>query len=324
MWFNGVIFLSIIFFYCVEIIAFFAPQNRMTFEKSLCSDTIKSCESLHDFFKKQNISISFTNDVYVIEFCNQTKAIFKPAKDEDVWYAYAEVAAYKASLWLGFPCVPPTILRDINDAWGSVQLYVQGDHDLVVNDLEQEAVYKIFCFIFGQWDVCKSNRLVYKDKKDLILVAIDNANIADRQKCKYGEHPYVCVWAKDDNFYDNEPFSFDARMQFINPTQQELYDFFISFIPVWKAKRLSIRLSKRAVVVCIKHHDTLWLQALENEIPFSGMVPSWCLKKISALDKQAVKSFFADAPEGLFSDAFFDDIIDRQKQVLAYFKNRQE
>ncbi len=319
---NKVFFLCAILFLIGQETKSFLQENAFI-EKALCNDNIKSIESLHDFFKRQNISIPFTNDVYLIEFCNQANAIFKPAKDEDVRYAYAEVAAYKASLWLEFPCVPPTVLREVDDAWGSVQLYIQGDHDLVMNDLEQEAVYKIFCFIFGQWDVCKSNRLVYKNKEELILVAIDNANIADRQKCKYGEHPYVCVWAKDDNFYDDVPFSFNNRIQFDNPTQEELYVFFVSFMPVWKAKRLSIRLSKRAVVSCIKHYDTLWLQALENELPFSDMIPSWCLKKISALDKQAVKSFFADAPEGLFSDAFFDDIIDRQKQVLAYFyKNK--
>lgn len=319
---NKIFFLCTFLFLIDQETNCFLKENTF-FEKTLCCSQIENCERLQDFFGRQNISIPFTNDVYLMQFCNQINAIFKPAKDEDVRYAYAEVAAYKASLWLGFPCVPPTVLRQIDDVWGSVQLYIQGDHDLVMNDLEQEAAYKIFCFIFGQWDVCKSNRLVYKNKENQILVAIDNANIADRQKCRYGEHPYICVWAKDDNFYDDAFFSFDNRIQFENPTQEELYDFFISFMPAWKAKRLSTRLSKRSIVSCIKHYDTLWLQALENELPFSDMIPSWCLKKISALNKQAVKSFFADAPEGLFADAFFDDIIDRQRQVLAYFyKNK--
>ncbi len=51
------------------------------------------------------------------------KAVFKSFPLDDQKDAIAEVAAYKASMFLGFPYVPPpTVLREVNKMKGSLQL----------------------------------------------------------------------------------------------------------------------------------------------------------------------------------------------------------
>lgn len=292
--------------------------------RMLQSEHIAEVETLESFFEREGRAVQFTNEVHLVQFCNGQKAVFKPVEEDDIRYAYAEVAAYNASQWLGFPFVPPTVLRTVNGAWGSLQWYVHGESEISFLDPEQEAAYKIFGFIFGQWDLCSSNQLIYKDEQGLYLVAIDNANIADRQKSIYGQHPYVCLWAKNKDFHDNEPFPFQKTTLFVDPQQSELYDFFVQVLPIWMSRRVSERLSKRKRVSCIKHYDSVWLQSLNNDLPFAETVPDDVFCKVADLDAERIRSFFVDAPEGVFSQAFFDDIIDRQKQVIAFVNKKKE
>ncbi len=78
-----------------------------------------------------------SNYVYLAQLCADEKqfaAVYKPRKGESPLWDFAdgtlckrEVAAYELSRLLGWPVVPPTVLRDGPQGPGSVQVYVAHD-----------------------------------------------------------------------------------------------------------------------------------------------------------------------------------------------------
>ncbi len=79
-----------------------------------------------------------SNYVYVAQMCAdggaQFAAVYKPLRGENPLWDFPdgelykrEAAAYELSRLLGWPMVPPTIVRDGPEGVGSLQLYVQHD-----------------------------------------------------------------------------------------------------------------------------------------------------------------------------------------------------
>ena len=105
------------------------------------------------------------------------KAVFKPVSENDIGDAWAEVAAYRASLKLGFPYIPPTVLYKSGTSAGSLQLYVETGSDALDSstfksslqeaDSEDLANLDIFNYIFGQWDTGPHNMLILKKIKNI-------------------------------------------------------------------------------------------------------------------------------------------------------------
>jgi hypothetical protein len=77
-----------------------------------------------------------SNAVYLAQMCLDGQvfgAIYKPGRGERPLWDFPEglypreVAAYRLSQLLGWPFVPPTVLRDGPEGPGSLQLYIQHD-----------------------------------------------------------------------------------------------------------------------------------------------------------------------------------------------------
>lgn len=103
----------------------------------------------------------FDGEVYFVELDNGLKAVFKSFPQDDLGDAYAEVAAYDASVVLGFPYIPPTVMKTIKDKKGSLQLFVETDidplapgvYEATLKKVSQDDIanLKLFYFVFGQW-----------------------------------------------------------------------------------------------------------------------------------------------------------------------------
>ena len=86
----------------------------------------------------------------------QANAVYKPSRGErplwdfpDGTLAFREVAAYLVSEALGFPNVPPTILRDGPQGIGMVQLYIEmvdGQHFFTLRDQHRDEMKRIAVF----------------------------------------------------------------------------------------------------------------------------------------------------------------------------------
>jgi uncharacterized repeat protein (TIGR03843 family) len=117
-----------------------------------------------DFLKSGKIDVeglvpwgsNYTFLVTIRRDGQQLNAIYKPSRGErplwdfpDGTLAFREVAAYLVSAALGFPNVPPTILRDGPQGIGMVQLFVDmvdGQHFFTLREEHRDEMKRIAVF----------------------------------------------------------------------------------------------------------------------------------------------------------------------------------
>ncbi len=155
-------------------------------EKHLASQPIARLTSMSKYLKKQGKEAKFHNKVYVALLANGLKAVFKPGGPKN--YHYGELAAYRASLWLGQRLVPPVVLREHKGIKGSLQFFVESPFDLVNPKHEKKAFRmlspkvlsdaQLFGCIFKHKGSHSGNQLVALGKDGKAhLALIDNASI---------------------------------------------------------------------------------------------------------------------------------------------------
>ncbi len=101
-------------------------------------------------------SSNYTFLVKVANGSKEVRAIYKPSRGErPLWdfpsgtLAKREYAAYLISVSLGWPQIPPTVLRDGPQGIGAVQLYVEsveGEHYFTLRDAHREEMKRIAIF----------------------------------------------------------------------------------------------------------------------------------------------------------------------------------
>lgn len=303
--------------------------------QELCTSSVIAIQPMQEVLEKKGKTVCFDNNVALITLENGLKAVFKPGNrvENDFADAEAEVAAYKASVFLGFPDVPSTIMRTINGEYGSLQLYVDTHIDVLKDDTfklssyispQQQEEYKLFCFILGQWDTGAHNILIYHDGKKQYAIAIDNAAIKNRQHVKYGSLPFVRIWYNEqltnlEPQKDTDEFPFDDPQKIVNPTEADLYTHFNSYIPLSICKGLA----RKKILTYALYNNGLWIQHHAHNETFEKSFIATCsketLEKLKQLDIQTIRSFFSHAESDCFNESFFNDIINRRDQVLAFF-----
>jgi uncharacterized repeat protein (TIGR03843 family) len=94
----------------------------------------------------------------------QGLAVYKPRRGErPLWdfprgtLCQREVAAYLLSEALGWGLVPPTILRDGPHGIGSVQLFIDADHEAHLFTMQQEGGYEVAIERLAVFDVVSNN-----------------------------------------------------------------------------------------------------------------------------------------------------------------------
>jgi hypothetical protein len=128
------------------------------------------------YLKKSNHMIYRFPPVYFVTLKNGLKAVFKSRTE---WENLAEMVAYRISKHLGINCVPPTVLKKINNQWGSLQLYIphsrrnQSYKNLSTTSIKTLHVYG---YILGNVDVSIKHNVISRGIKGFM---IDNAYIKD-------------------------------------------------------------------------------------------------------------------------------------------------
>lgn len=278
--------------------------------------------------------VEFDGDVYFVELNNGLKAVFKSLPKDDMGDAYAEVAAYQASLILRFPNIPPTVMTRIKGKRGSLQLFVETPIDalkpgvyktaLKEASAEDVANLKLFYFVFGQWDTGQHNILIVKDQGNTHLIAIDNSGIGNHQHVKYGELPFVRMRYSDSlktNDWD-KPFPFEKAKTIQNPTAEKLKQTFGEAFP--DAFYQSVK-SYGSLFRYVIYRNSLWKQHHAGDTTFSRSfttyLPDETRKKLKALNLATLKKIFACAKGADFlKPAYLNAILERRDQVLRYFE----
>ena len=280
---------------------------------------------------EQGKKVEFDGKVFLITLENGMKAVFKSLPPDDQGDAKAEVVAYQASIYLGFPYIPPTVLRKINSMKGSLQLFVDTAIDLLVDgeytkalqkiSQEDQDNLKIFYFIFGQWDSGVHNLLAYTDGPRIYPIAIDNSGIRNHQCVHYGELPFVRVLYSDKlntNDWD-KPFLFESARISNNPASDNLKKSFGDKLPESFYKNFKSYGKSLKYVI---YQNSLWIQYHAFDKNFDKSYVEKCSQKtllaLEKLDLKSLKEIFSCAKgEDFLTDSYFKKILERRDQVLS-------
>ncbi|NDA91342.1 MAG: hypothetical protein EBY20_10695, partial [Alphaproteobacteria bacterium] len=96
-----------------------ASWHNPKITKILKTAKVTDIKPMKEVLIEQGKKAEFDGQVFLITLENGVQAVFKSLPLDDQGDAKAEVAAYQASVYLGFPYIPPTVLRKINGMTGS-------------------------------------------------------------------------------------------------------------------------------------------------------------------------------------------------------------
>ncbi|HXF91059.1 MAG TPA: hypothetical protein VNJ29_03920 [Candidatus Nitrosotenuis sp.] len=330
--FAGLLFLFIIFQSVALPSPLLSSWKKPQIANQLKKEKVISMISMRDYLKSQGKKADFMGNVFLVELANGLRGVFKSFSPDDLGDAYAEVAAYKASLVLGFPYVPPTVIRTIKGKRGSLQLFVETTIDplapgvfeqaLTEADLDDVANLKIFYFIFGQWDTGPHNILIYDEQGKKRLIAIDNSGIRNHQHVIYGDLPFVRT-CYSESLQTNDwgkPFPFDQVQTIANPTPIKLKQIFGTKLP----KRFYQSFTSYNQPFCyVIYQNSLWRQYHAFDKSFIKSYTSYCptktLSALKKLDLPTLKRIFACAQGADFlTPSYFQAILERRDQVLKH------
>lgn len=313
---------------------FESPSTWSDFQitKILEKAEVIEIEHMQKALKDRGKKIEFDGSVFLVTLSGGVKAVFKSLPLDDQGDAMAEVAAYKASLYLGFPYVPPTILRQVEGMKGSLQLFVDTPIDLLVPDeyqkflkgisAEDEANLRIFYFVFGQWDSGAHNLLAYTENDISYPIAIDNSAIRNHQHImSYGDLPFVrIVYSEKFNTNDwNKPFPFEKAKIIESPSPKNLRAMFGNNLP--DSFYINFNSYNQPLKYVI-YNNSLWRQYhafQENFIrAYTDLCPTKALQKLRELNLAELKKIFANSKGADFlTPAYLSNILKRRDQVVS-------
>lgn len=300
--------------------------------KTLKSSNIAKIEPMRDFLFKNNKKVEFDGEVFLITFDNNIKAVFKTFSSDDLGDAYAEIAAYNASQILGFPYVPPTIIRKINDKIGSLQLYVDSSVDLLKEgeyqkaltnvSAEEQANLRIFYYIFGQWDSGAHNLLYVINQEKGHFIAIDNSAIRNHQHVQISELPFIRIlYSEKLNTNDwHKPFPFDKAKIIEKPNEENLRRIFKNKLPESFYKSFK---SYNQPLKYVIYQNSLWRQYHAFDKDFIRATPEICsietIEAIKKLDIKTLRQIYIEAKNSDFlTNSYLEAILKRRNQMLDY------
>ena len=278
--------------------------------------------------KKGHIA-HFTSVVDLVELESGSKAVLKPVNRSYPYAALAEVAAYRASIFLNLNFVPPTVLYVEEDTVGSLQCYVEPSFDLIskYDDVisrvspEELANIQLFYFVFGQWDPGKSNFIAVEEGDKVHLALIDNAAMSFQQKVRYGDHPFVLCFSNIvlPQKPDEGAFPFDNPSSL--PPKIEIWQAeFGAYISEEKIRRLC---SSTKPIVYVVWGGRFWRQYGIGKPAYAELYPPETMKRLEQMTLDDLKGFFQNDEGFKFRPAYFEDILERRDQVVNAWQKKQ-
>ena len=303
-------------------------------ETDLTSQRISKLIPVASYLADQGIhGVGMGHTVYLAIMENGLKAIFKP--EDKLFNSFAEVAAYRASKFLGLRLVPPTVLKKYKNLQGSLQFFVQPS----TQNLRDEQVYKkisikdlsdmcLLYFVLGKWDSHMGNQIITQYDNKTYLALIDNTSIKSLQQVRYGEDPFICMSCNHlANAPHEGPFPFGKPSILKSPTFSKAQQAFGRFL---STRRINHLLGKNPKQISYAvWRNNLWIQRklrhivrylhhFTNKPNYSPVYYKSTLDQYSKLDKRNLRYIWGEA---LAQDKdYFTELIsqtlERRDQVL--------
>jgi hypothetical protein len=308
-------------------------------EKILRVQDIKSIQPFKEFAQKRDKKFEADNNVLLVTLDNGVKAVFKPGEEN-----IGEVIAYKASkVFNKYHLVPPTVYRQIGDEYGSLQLYIETDVDLLIEnaplfqgthwknvDEEQVDYIKMFYFIFGQWDINAGNQLIIENNDTTTVALIDNSGIANLQQVEYGDYAFIrCGYSDNANDSWDEPFPFKNPQQLKDHTLKELQQLFGEYMSPVRITKFWNRYNDKQINYCF-WRNALWVQYYKvgtNKSPlFIEKYSDELINDIQKITDEVLEDIWQHA-KGILPKQLIQQLkkttLDRIRQVLKHATHRK-
>ncbi len=293
--------------------------NLKQIEHRLQQEKVKRVLDLPSFLKKEGKITKAHAQPAVVELESGLIGIFKKSESR-----FAEVAAYKASNALGLRLVPPTIMRTIDVAEGSLQFDVASSIDLLdskkpFNKLDPKDLSNmcLFYFVFGQWDVHPGNQIIALHGGKAFLALIDNEGMNRRVYQRYGDYPFI---EKGDNkklpSLQTTKFPSNQASTIKVYSQQELYKLFSPYI---NDKQIEVLWQRKKSVTYVIWKDTLWFYMYKP--PLRTKTHKYYASTLAGLESLNRETLQIIWSEGLQDDPqYYEQLItltlERRNQVI--------
>lgn len=331
----------------INISEFYDPNNWHTYstqiKRELRESRVVSCKNLRKVLKLENRHADFAGLVYKVKLDNGLEAIFKTDTNGYLSEGKMEETAYDISVATKISFVPPTVYRSLTCNFegngksltktGFLSLFVKTDEDLIClsknqfNKLfsrtgkERMANFKIFNFVFGNWDVGPHNMLIYKynrDKEvDYFPISIDNEGISNFQKVRYGEIPFVKFYNSGTHENEQIVFPFDSAKFSDKESKQKVYSI-LGYYPqsrihnyiIWNGKYFA------------QFIGSYWGSPSDiTDLLYTNYLPEKTKKTLQSLSRQKLLKIMNEdeksASSGLI--AIIDDMLERRDMLLDHF-----
>ncbi len=315
--------------------------DHMKIEQQLMKQPIVKLEDMRTYLENSGKIAHFSNQVYLATLASGLLGVFKPEKE--LKDAFAEVAAYKASKYLGLHLVPPTVLKTFDDQKGSLQFFAPSKYDLFKKDdcekatalltKEQKSNGALFRFIFGQWDIHNGNHIIASDDADTSahLALIDNGAISNTTHTRYSQHSYVRRFYREPLASDElerteaEEFPFDRAFNIRFPITREIaQEKFKGFtITDDVLERWNQYGGRKEFVIW---EDSLWVKYYQEDTVVPNSTDYYSadtLENLKKLNILALEKIFSDAREAsskFCTNRYLKQILSRRDIVLAEAK----
>lgn len=311
-------------------------------KKILREANVLEVEPMRDFLRRCKKQAVFSGSVFRVALEGGIKAVFKTTSDGNMVRDRMEETAYDLSAYTNFAYVPPTVHRTLECDFsgngraekksGFLSLFVDTEFDslrytkeqfcAILSKIDEEELlnYKVFNFVFGNWDVGPGNVLVARcdsgKETRYHLVAIDNEGIANLQRVRYGEAPFV-RWLKCPGAGENiQDFPFDE----VNRSGETSREMVARKYGQWPPKRQhNYALFDGAYWA--QFADFIWGSESDvTDLLYPKRLTETAKEKLKSLTKESLLELIAQSA-GItdFMKARVDGFIERRDMLLEHF-----
>jgi hypothetical protein len=289
---------------------------------------------MSSFLKKNGRKVSYSNEVWKVVLEDGTEAIFKTSKDGDLSRNDMEETAFDFSVHTKLAYLPPIVLRSVKlpgaskSKLGFLSVFVETNIDAValtlkefeawINSVDEPARsnYKVFNYVFGNWDIGSDNTLLLErkngDKAQRFIIAIDNNCLINLQKVKYGELQFArYYYLYDDDTQEADPFPFEQSKECDESARQMIL------------KKYGRRITKREHNYVIFNGD-YWAQFYGMDyykfMLYPESIPEETVQTLKGLKREQLREIMARKHNmDQRREAIVDGILERRDSMLEHF-----
>lgn len=285
---------------------------------------------MQEYLQEKGHRVHFTSSVALVEMESGIKGVLK--EDDLEWprSTVAEVAAYRASKFLGLHLVPPTVYYSNENFVGSLQYYVEPSFDLAAKGKYEEALQRVppeewaaiqlFAFVFGQWDSGSSNFIPIEKDGVCHFALIDNAAIGFSQKTLYGDYSFVKIFPDVAWPIEADEGAFPYATAKTLPPDPALC--LETFGNTLSDTQINTLCRLRQPIHYIIWQGSFWRQYRFGTPCFTTLSPEPFMTALKNLTEANLRDFFRNPFGVTFPPSFYHDILNRRNQLINPIKEK--